>query len=138
MAFTPITFNEGEPLDPSKLMNLQNNLVDMNSAIAGFKNSTQSETYQVQIDFGNITSIDAKANTLVDRPLKTNANLESYGDVQFIVSPSCSISNDENILTTVVLINGQPYVRMRSNKDRTSNKMSINWIATVKRTISNS
>lgn len=138
MGFTPVVFNEGAPLDPSKLMELQTNIVSMNEQIAGLQNSTQAETYVTLTDFGSVTNILVTKDKLSDPiPLTTNANLESYGNVTFVVSVASIVAADENITATVRTSNGgqNPTLYVRSNKDHSVTPIKINWIAAVKKTI---
>lgn len=138
MAFTPVVFNAGEPLDPNKLMDLQTNITSMQEQIAGLQNSTQAETYVTLVDFGSVNDIKIPKDTLSQGiSLTTNANLESYGTVTFVVSVASIVAADENITATVRTSNGgqNPTLYVRSNKDHSVTPIKINWIAAVKKTI---
>ena len=138
MAFTPITFNEGEPLDPSKLMQLQTNISSMQEQVSGLQSSTQAETYVTLVDFGQVGDIKIPKDTLSQGiSLTTNNNLESYGNVKFVVSVASVVEKDENITATVRTSGGgqNPTLYVRSNKDHSVTPIKINWIAAVKKTI---
>lgn len=128
--YVPVVFNEGAPLDPSKLMDLQTNVSAIFTDVGKLKNSSNGSQYTVVTDFGQITTGPVEANKLSGPTvLSTEANLENYGTVRFVVSLASPISAGEYISLTV---NNKNELYVSSNKAHTKG-VAVNWIGTVQK-----
>jgi hypothetical protein len=128
--YVPVVFNEGAPLDPQKLMDLQSNVSAIFTDVGKLKNSSNGSQYTVVTDFGSVTTGPIEANKLSGpTPLSTEANLENYGKVKFIVSLASPLIAGEYISLTV---NDKNELFVSSNKARTKGVV-VNWIGAVQK-----
>ena len=67
----PVTFNEGEPLDVTKLNNLRLNITNTYESVAGLQSATLDEKTVNVIDFGTVQlkTVANKASDAVILPI---------------------------------------------------------------------
>lgn len=127
--FTPVVFNEGAPLEPSKLNDLQNNLSSLVQDVGGLKNATAEATYTVVMDCG-FESVDLVANTMKEVEVRYNAAIFT-GIPQITMSVGSAISATTNIEIGLKDSTTKPTIQILSAVNRSGFK--INWIATEKK-----
>lgn len=133
MPYSSVVFNEGEPLDPTKLNKLQESLTEVFKT--SLSNSTVDENGSTTIPlihFGKITSGALRANTAaqISFPLPSFFNSE----LDVIVIASVAQIADNAIISVFARKDGSNcLILVTSSKDRSSG-VAINYIMMQKRT----
>jgi hypothetical protein len=91
----PVTFNEGEPLDVTKLNNLRLNITNTYATAASLQNATLDGKSIPVIDFGTVTvkTVANKASEGVNLPINPNFS----GTPMFFVSIGGGSTKDAQI-----------------------------------------
>jgi len=80
----PVTFNEGEPLDPKKLNDLRLNITNTYQTAAALQNATSSGNQTLLMDAGTLPAVKiGTANTQVPVPLPVHAKFG--GSIPFYI-----------------------------------------------------
>lgn len=127
--FTPVVFNEGAPLDPSKLNDLQNNLASLVQDVGGLKNTTLDATYTIVMDAGYV-ELDLDKEKISEAEVKYNATI--FKEVpQITISVGSSISATTDVRIGLKDARTKPTIQVIANTARTN--FRVNWIATEKK-----
>lgn len=128
--YKPVVFNEGAPLDPQKLNDMQTNISNLVGDVGGLKNTTLDSTYTLLTDAGSFMTGDLLANN------KNNQGEVAYsasftGVPRIVASVGSSIGVGD--IVTVSIENGadKPSINVHTNKNR--GPVRINWMAFQKK-----
>ena len=123
---TPVTFNEGEPLDVNKLNNLVTNVTNTYTTASQLQNSTTTGTQTITFDAGTVVVTTQAKTTFGSTTLPINpkfgTNIPNY-----IVSINSDLANDEVVSLGIKTPKTAPAVVVNSNKLNKS--YDVNWIA---------
>ena len=137
MPFKPIVFNEGEPLDPQKLNDLNSNIKESFDTSDDLYSSTVdniTKSFKSVIYAGNIEAKDLSPNTPKPFQIDLGQGFDSTLPVYITATPRGIVRSNENINITIYrggsntedTTRAQMYVQTNS-KDRRS--ITIDWIA---------
>jgi hypothetical protein len=128
--YKPVVFNEGAPLDPQKLNDMQTNISNLVGDVGGLKNTTLDSTYTLLTDAGSFMTGDLTANS------KNNQGEVAYsasftGVPRIVASIGSSIGVGD--IVTVSIEDGatKPSINVHTNKNR--GPVRINWMAFQKK-----
>lgn len=129
--YKPVVFNEGAPLDPQKLNDMQTNISNLVGDVGGLKNSTLDSTYTLLTDAGSFMTGELTAGS------KNNQGEIAYsasftGVPRIIASIGSSIGAGD--IVTVSIEDGsttRPSINVHTNKNRAP--VRINWMAFEKK-----
>ena len=125
---TPVTFNEGEPLDVNKLNSLVTNVTNTYTTASQLQNSTTTGTQTITFDASSFdVTTGATANTqtvpvLLPINPKFGTNIPNY-----IVSIGSEVVSGEVVSIGIKDAKTAPAVVINSNKAKKT--YTVNWIA---------
>lgn len=121
----PVTFNEGEPLDVSKLNNLRLNQVTTYQIASSLQNATIDGKTFPKIDFGTVNVVTKLgSSTAVNLPISSGF----VGTPTFIVSIGGGSVGSATVIPRVIGQSGSnPQVIVNSTKD--VGTIQVNFIA---------
>jgi hypothetical protein len=126
-----VTFNEGEPLDVTKLNNLRLNITNTYESVAGLQSATLDEKTVNVIDFGTVDVITKVGSS---SPVNLPINPNFTGTPTFIVSIGGGSIKDAIVIPRVIGQSGStPQVIVNSTKD--VGTVKINYIAIQNKTV---
>jgi hypothetical protein len=128
--YTPVAFNEGEPLDPQKLMQLQSNVTNLVGDVNGLKNSTADASYTMLTDGGNFETEDLKVGTPFEYEVPYSSAFDESSPPRIIATVSSNL-NGEIVTLSVKTSNKNPTIQVWTNKARKG--IWINWFAFQKK-----
>jgi hypothetical protein len=135
--FKVITFNEGEPLDPNKLNDLQKNTSSAYQASSVAYNTTlnsQSEPVIPVIKSGTLEFGDMKAGDLKTKTLPADLVTAGLPTPQVVATFRNQVAKGQHVTVSVHTITGTPGVTVYvSGKDR--DNLLVDWIAVTYKTI---
>jgi hypothetical protein len=130
----PVTFNEGEPLDPKKLNDLRLNITNTYQAAAAFQSSTASGTQTLLMDAGTIT-VACTQGTISTAALQIDAKFKT-SIPYFLVSIGSEIYTGDVVSVGVKGNNTQtPQAVINYSASTTKGQKRnfvVNWIAFIK------
>lgn len=129
MAYQPVVFNEGAPLDPSKLMELQANITGIVADVGSLKNQTETSTYTVLTDAGTYMTEALVAGTPHELDVPYSASFSKAPRV--IASIGSSIGSGEIVTVSVKDGDTKPKIQVWTNKAR--GPVRVNWMAFEKK-----
>ena len=122
----PVTFNEGEPLDVSKLNNLRLNQVTTYQIASSLQNSTIDGKTVPMIDYGSVNVTISKVGS--NGPVALPINPNFTGTPTFIVSiGGGSVGSAIAIPRVINQSSSNPQVIVNSTKD--VGTVQVNYIA---------
>lgn len=130
MAYEQIIFNEGAPLDPQKLNDLQINVSTIVGDLTKIKNATIDQEYVMQTDGGYVITDALVANTI--------SNIEVPYSPLFVGVPTIVASvggplNQKDVVTLSIKdADRKPMIQVQCNVNKPSG-IRINWIAFEKK-----
>ena len=130
MAYEQIIFNEGAPLDPQKLNDLQINVSTIVGDLTKIKNATIDQEYVMQTDGGYFVTDALTANVISTvevpySPLFTN--------IPTIVACVGSSLNAKDVVTLSIKDpDRKPMIQIQCNVSK-PNGIRINWMAFEKK-----
>lgn len=121
--YVPVTFNDGAPLDPQKLMELQSNVKTLFEETTKLKNSTGTANYTVATDCGRISLENIKANVSIStEPIAVT----NFTDGAVVVAiPGSNTKGAQITINSSSVANGTFTLSVKSNLDLA--KLWINW-----------
>lgn len=121
--YVPVTFNDGAPLDPQKLMDLQSNVKNLFEETTKLKNSTGTANYTVATDCGRIAVENIKANvSITTEPIAVT----NFTDGAIVVANAGSNTKGAQItINPSSVANGTFTLTVKSNLDLS--KLWLNW-----------
>lgn len=130
--YNPVTFNEGEPLDPQKLMQLQANVTNLVTDVnkIGLQNATDGTSYSMLTDGGNFETEDLKVGTPFEYEVPYSSTFDESSPPRIIATVS-SILSGEIVTLSVKSSSTKPIIQVWTNKARKG--VWINWFAFQKK-----
>lgn len=128
----PVTFNEGEPLDVSKLNNLRLNQVTTYEIASSFQNSTIDNKTFPMIDYGSVNVTISKVGSNGPVALPINANFT--GTPTFIVSIGGGEIGSAMVSARIVSASTTPGVIVQSSA-ALNKTIQVNYIAIQNKTV---
>ena len=127
----PVTFNEGEPLDVTKLNNLRLNITNTYETAASLQSATLDGKTIPMIDFGTVDVITkVGASSPVNLPINPNFS----GTPTFIVSIGGGSIGAATVIPRIIGQAGStPQVIVNSSKD--VGTVKVNYIAIQNKTV---
>ena len=126
-----VTFNEGEPLDVTKLNNLRLNITNTYESVAGLQNATLDGKTVPMIDFGTVDVITKVGSS---SPVNLPINPNFTGTPTFIVSiGGGSVGSAIAIPRVIGQAGSTPQVIVNSTKD--VGTVKVNYIAIQNKTV---
>ena len=127
----PVTFNEGEPLDVTKLNNLRLNITNTYESVAGLQSATLDEKTVNVIDFGTVQlkTVANKASDAVILPI----NPSFTGTPMFFVSIGGGSTSGAQITLGVRNAASAPAVYAISTVGNLN--ITVNYLAIQKKSI---
>ena len=123
--YTPVIFNEGAPLDPQKLNDLQINISNLVGDVGGLKSATLDAQYTVKTDAGYFKTDDLKTGS--PYTLEVPYSSSFAGVPKIIASIGSAISSGEIVTVSVASSTSKPTIQVWTNKNR--GPVTVNWIA---------
>ena len=128
----PVTFNEGEPLDVSKLNNLRLNQVTTYEIASSFQNATINGKTVPMIDFDTVNVTVNKIGANGPTLLPINANF--VGIPTFIVSIGGGSIGDAVVSARVINASTAPAVMVQSSA-ALNKTIQVNYIAVQNKSV---
>jgi hypothetical protein len=128
----PVTFNEGEPLDVSKLNNLRLNQVTTYQIASSLQNSTIDGKTVPMIDYGSVNVTISKVGSNGPVALPINANF--VGTPTFIVSIGGGEIGSAMVSPRVVSATKDPGVIVQSSA-ALNKTIQVNYIAVQNKSV---
>jgi hypothetical protein len=128
--FTPITFNEGAPLDASLLNMMQTNVAKAYSSSANISNASGSTTYKIKSDCGRV--LVKGINTKI--PGKETVTVTGFTDKAIVVAtpaPGNVINNEQITVIVNNIQNGSFDILVTSSSDKRT-QTYVNWTISEK------
>ena len=128
--YKPVVFNEGAPLDPQKLNDMQTNISNLVGDVGGLKNTTLDSTYTLLTDAGSFMTGDLRADNKNNQgEVAYSASFTSVPRIVASVGSSIGVGD----IVTVSIENGadKPSINVHTNKNR--GPVRINWMAFQKK-----
>lgn len=127
--YKPVSFNEGAPLDPQKLMELQANVTSLVTDVNNLTNTTLEDQYTLKIDGGSFMTDDLQ----VGKPYTKEVPYSPiFTGVPSIVASIGSGIGDGSIVTiSIADADTKPKIQVHTNKNR--GPVRINWMAFQKK-----
>jgi hypothetical protein len=131
MPFKPIVFNEGEPLDPQKLTDLNTNIKEAFDNSDNLYSSTVNnitQTLKPVIYANKIEATDLSPNTPKAFNIDLGNGFDSTQPIYITATPRGIVKSNENITITVYRGGSTPQIYVQTNsKERRS--LTIDWVA---------
>lgn len=131
MAFKPVVFNEGEPLDPQKLNDLSTNIKESFDVSDNLYNNTINnitESFKAIVYAGSVEARDLSPNTPKPFEINLGQGFEEGEPIYITATPRGIVRANENINITIYRGSDTPKIYVQTNnKERRS--ITIDWIA---------
>ena len=133
--YNPVTFNEGEPLDPQKLMQLQANVTNLVTDVnkIGLQNATDGTSYSMLTDGGSFETEALVVGTPFEYKVPYSSAFDESSPPKIIATVSSVLpeKGGEIITLSVKSSNSEPTIQVWTNKARKG--VWINWFAFQKK-----
>lgn len=127
--YKPVVFNEGAPLDPQKLNDLQTNITNLVGDVGGLKNSTTDSTYTLLTDAGTYMTDDLVVGTADEYEVPYSASFSKAPRI--IASIGTSIQPGYIVTVSIKDAATNPKIQVWTNKAR--GPIRVNWMAFEKK-----
>lgn len=132
MAYSPVTFNEGAPLDPKALNDLQTSVTTAYTQSMNVVNSSGGAQYVPIIDCGSVVVDVTTANTPAKTAFTLNEAFTDPSKIRVTATVNNGLSKDEQVTVSVAGLASGPTVWVNSNKVR---KYTVHWTAIMLKTV---
>lgn len=127
--YTPVVFNEGAPLDPQKLNDMQTNISNLVGDVGGLKNATVDSTYVLVTDGGTYMTDDLKTGTASETEVPYSASFS--GVPRIVASIGSALNSGEIVTVSIKSGDTKPIIQVWTNKSR--GPVRVNWMAFEKK-----
>lgn len=132
MAYSPVTFNEGAPLDPKALNDLQTSVTTAYTQSMNVVNSSGGIQYVPTIDCGSLEVDVTTANTPGKSSFTLNENFTDPSKIRVSATIVNGLGKDEQVTVSVAGLSSGPTVWVNSNKVR---KYTVHWTAIMLKSV---
>lgn len=136
--FKVITFNEGEPLDPNKLNDLQKNTSSAYQASSVVYNTTlnsQSDPVVPVIKSGSIVFGKMKAGTKETKALPADLLIAGLPTPQVVATFRNEVKAGQNVTVSVHEVATNPSISVAVSGADMSVDLRVDWIAVTYKTV---
>jgi hypothetical protein len=122
--YQPVPFNEGAPLDPSLLMQLQNNVTEAYTKAIALSNSTKNTEYSIKSDCGK-EKIEGMGKNTTGSKTVTVTGFSSKAIV--VATPALNDRPKEQITITIKSTSDGQFVVNAVSSDPDRKELWVNW-----------
>lgn len=128
-----VTFQDGEPVDPIKLNDLQTQITEIRSITNRLQTQVNSgdgtQTTRIPIVTGGSFSIDVTAGVLATQPINFGTVYNSNEVPDVVASVRSGISKTIDISVSVINVSTAPQIQIKATGYTGSKKIYVSWIA---------
>lgn len=131
--YNPVTFNEGEPLDPQKLMQLQANVTNLVTDVnkISLQNATDGTSYSMLTDGGYFQTDALVAGKSFDYPVPYSSAFDESSPPRIVATVSSNLKKGQIVTLSVKDSNQKPVIQVWTNVSM--DPVWINWFAFQKK-----